>query len=311
MLSETMKRKGGRMKTKLHDIAIGMIAMAMVASCNSTKYLAEDEKLYNKGHVVIHSEDSIPKERKEAFETHLEEMLRPKPNKKILGMRFKLGLYNMGGGPDSSSGAINRWLRKQGEEPVLLSDVNREYNENLLRNRMENFGFFNAYVTSDTTIDGKLAEVIYNAFPGKIYRIAKVDFEVDSATKLGKDILSTKSQSLLHVKSNYNLDVILNERDRIDNDLKNKGYYYFSPDHLLMEVDSSRGNHQVDMYVTVKPETPERAKQPQKIGNIFIYPNYRQTSEGFQTTRPRQQQLFNDQYYIIDPQDTYRKKVLA
>jgi len=307
----TMKKKGGRMRTKLHDIAMGMIAMILVASCNSTKYLAEDEKLYNKGHVVIHSQDSIPKDRKEAFETHLEEMLRPRPNKKFLGMRLKLGLYNMGGGSDSASGAINRWLRKQGEEPVLLSNVNREYNENLLRNRMENLGFFNAYVTSDTTIDGKLAEVTYDAFPGKIYRIAKVNFEVDSTKQLGKDILSTKPQSLLHVKSNYNLDVILNERERIDNDLKNKGYYYISPDHLLLEVDSSNGNHQVDMYLTIKPETPERAKQPQKIGNIFIYPNYQQTSRGFETTRPRQQQLFDNQYYIIDPQDTYRKKVLA
>src|SRR5690606_39616192 len=52
-------------------------------------------------------------------------------------------------------------------------------------------------------------------------------------------------------------------------------------------------------------------KEPQKIGNIFIYPNYRQTSEGFRTTRPRANQLFDDQYYIIDPQNTYRKRVLA
>src|SRR5690606_18463505 len=105
--------------------------LTIAASCSSTKYLAEDERLYDKGHVVIHSEDTIPKDRKEAFETHLQEMLRPKPNKKFLGMRIKLGLYNMGGGPDSSSGFIGRWLKRQGEEPVLLSDVNREYNENL------------------------------------------------------------------------------------------------------------------------------------------------------------------------------------
>src|SRR5690606_34673320 len=150
---------------------------------------------------------------------------------------------NMGGGPDSSSGAINRWLRRQGEEPVLLSDVNREYNENLLRNRMENFGFFNAYVTSDTTIDGKMAEEIYNAHPGKIYRIANVDFEVDTTTQLGKANTSTQLDSLLEVKTNDNVDVILYDRDRIDCDLQNKGYYYFSPDHLLVQVDSTGGDH--------------------------------------------------------------------
>lgn len=299
------------MKINFYIVAALILELFITTSCQPTKYLAENEKLYDKGLVVIHSKDSIAKHRKEAFETHLEEMLRPKPNKKFLGMRFKLGLYNMGGGSDSASGAINRWLRRRGEEPVLLSDVNREYNENILRNRMENLGFFNAYVTSDTAINGKLAEVTYHAYPGKIYRIAKVDFEVDSSKQLGKDILSTKPQSLLKVKSNYNLDVVLNERDRIDNDLKNKGYYYFSPDYLLLEVDSSKGNNQVDMYLTVKPETPTKAKEPQKIGNIFIFPNYQQSSEGFRTTRPRPQQLFDGRYYIIDPQNTYRKKVLA
>src|SRR5690606_9093955 len=149
---------------------------------------------------------------------------------------------------------FKNWLKKQGEEPVLLSDVNREYNENLLRNRMENLGFFNAYVTSDTSINGKLAEITYNAFPGNIYRIAKVDFEVDSLKSLGRDILATKQNSLLTVGRNYNLDVIINERERIDDDLKNKGYYYFSPDNLLIEVDSTNGQHKVDMFVTVKPE---------------------------------------------------------
>lgn len=310
MPSEKKKKKGGRMKTRQYTIIIGIIALALAASCSATKYLAEDEKLYNKGNVIIHR-DSIPKERREAFETHLEGMLTPKPNKKFLGMRFKLGLYNMGGGPDTTSGAVGRWLKRQGEEPVLLSDVNREYNENLLRNRMENLGFFNAYVTSDTTIDGKLAEVTYDAHPGEIYRIAKVDFEVDSTKQLGKDISDTQPHSLLQVGSNYNLDVILNERDRIDNDLKNKGYYYFSPDNLLVEVDSSGGDNKVDMYVTVKPETPQKAREPQKIGNIYIYPNFRQTTQGVPTTRPRRAELFDNQYYIIDPNDTYRKKVLA
>jgi outer membrane protein assembly factor BamA len=304
-----MKKKGVAMKTNRQPILAGLLIVAM-AACNPTKYLAEDEKLYNGGNVIIHK-DSIPKERKEAFEDHLETMLTPKPNKKFLGMRIKLGLWNMGGGPDSTNSAVKNWLKKRGEEPVLLEDVNREYNENLLRNRMENLGFFHAYVTSDTIIDGKFAEVNYNAFPGNIYRIAKVDFEVDSSSSLGRDILSTKDSTLLKIGSNYNLDVILNERDRIDNDLKNKGYYYFSPDNILVEVDSTKGNDKVDMYVTVKPETAEKARSPQKIGNIFIYPNYTQTSEGFRTTRPRASQLFRDNYYIIDPANTYRKPVLA
>ncbi|WP_437921662.1 BamA/TamA family outer membrane protein [Sphingobacterium sp. LRF_L2] len=304
------KMKGGVMKIKVCSAATYFIVLLFIAACNPTKYLTEEEKLYNKGNVHL-PQDTLSNEKREGYEEHLEGLLTPKPNKKLLGMRIKLGLYNMGGGPDTAKSGIKRWIKKQGEKPVLLSDVNREYNENLLRNTLENLGFFNAYVTSDTSIDGKFAEVNYNAFPGKIYRIAKVDFEVDSTMHLGRDILNTKDSSLLKVGRNYNLDVILNERDRIDNDLKNKGYYYFSPDNILVEVDSTKGDHQVDMYVTIKPETAPKAKSPQKIGNIFIYPNYKQTSEGFQTARPRKSQLFRNNYYIIDPENTYRKPVLA
>lgn len=302
--------KGVRMNFRRTHIVLTSLALLFAASCNPTKHLTEDQKLYDGGNVIIHK-DTISAENKKLFEEHLESLLTPKTNKKLLGMPIKLGLYNMGGGPDSTEGWFNNWLKRQGEKPVLLSDVNREYNENILRNRMENLGFFNSYVTSDTIIDGKRAEVNYNAFTGNIYRIANLKFEVDSNKKIGKDILRFKENSLLKIGSNYNLDVILNERDRIDNDLKNNGYYYFSPDNLLVEVDSTEGTNKVDMYVTIKPETPKKSREPQRIGNIFIYPNYTQTEQGFRHANPKRMKLFQDQYYIIDPKNTYRKKVLA
>lgn len=197
-----------------------------------------------------------------------------------------------------------------GEEPVLLSDVNREYNENLLRNRLENIGFFNAEVKSDTTIKDKEATIHYIATTNLIYRIKSVKFDVDSTTQLGQDILQSREKSLLIVGKHYDLDDILNERDRIDNELKKIGYYYFSPDYLLVQVDSTIGNNKVNLYVTLKPETPEIAKAPSKINNIYIYPNYTDAGTGYQRT-PRNAELFDSSYYFIDRQNTFRKPVLA
>jgi len=285
------------------------IGTFLASGCSATKYLAEDEKLYERGRVVIHR-DSIDARQKKVFEEHLEGLLRPAPNKKFLGMRLKLGIYNMGGGRRRTGGIIKNWLKRQGEPPVLLGDVNREYNENLLRNRMENLGFFNARVTSDTASSGKLAEITYNAFPGKTFRIAKVDFEVDTLTDLGRDILATRAGSMLRPGSRYNLDVVVGERERIDHELKNKGYYFFSPNNLLVEVDSSRARHRVDMFLTVKPETPEKARQPYRIGNVFVFPNYRQTADGFRAVNPEWMDPYWDNYYFIDRENTYRKKVL-
>lgn len=304
------KRKGFKMKNKYTPIILGMVVIGCFASCNSTKYLTEEETLYDEGKVVIHR-DSMNTERKVEFETYMQGLLIPKPNKKLLGVRFKLGLYNMGGGPDSTTNFVRKWLKKKGEKPVLMADVNREYNENLLRNKMENLGFFNARVTSDTTINGKLGTITYDSYPGDIYRIQDIKFELDSAKQLGKDILETKTETLFKVGSNYNLDVVINERERIDNNLKSQGYYYFSPDDILVEVDSTIGKNKVDMFVTVKPTTAEKAKTPQQIGNIFIYPNFTQTESGYQRGNNRKENLFEDNYFIIDSENTYRKKVLA
>lgn len=300
------------MQLRLYIILLAIGSLAMYA-CSTTKHIPEGERLYVEGDVQLQMDSNVNAERKALFEEHLEELLMPKPNKKLFGVRWKLMFWNAAGGYDTTnSNFFKRFLRKRGEKPVLLSDVNREYNENLLRNRMENLGFFNAEVNSDTTYNGKFGKIIYTGIPGKIYRIDTVIYEIDPNSNLGRDILKDKDKSLLKKGSNYNLDVILNERDRIDNELKNKGYYFFNPDNILVEVDSTIGNHKVNMYITIKPETTPEAKEPQKIGNIYIYPNYTLTSQGY-NRRPNTDMLdlFDDNYYFIDRQNTFRKKVIA
>lgn len=279
-------------------------------SCSSARYIPEGDYLYVKGEVEVQS-DTIAAQYIQPLTEALEELLRPKPNSSFLGMRPQLAIFNRIDSPRREN-SIKGWLKyRVGEAPVLLSDVNREYNQNLLRNRLENLGFFNAEVQSDTTLDKHKATVSYTAIPGIIHRISSVTFEMDS-TELGRAIMGTAESSLLQEGRPFNLATIIEERERIDNELKNLGYYYFNPDYLLVEVDSSRVEHQVDLYVTVKREAPPRAKQPYRIRNIVIYPDYNASQQTRTSTRlPRNAELFRDQYYIIDPENTYRRFALA
>ena len=50
------------------------------------------------------------------------------------------------------------------------------------------------------------------------------------------------------------------ERQRLDLELKNRGYYYFGPDYLIFRVDSTVGNRQLDVLLRVKEEAP--AEEP-------------------------------------------------
>lgn len=296
--------------SKFYTYGVVWVLLLWLTACSSKKYIPEGDYLYVKGEVEIET-DTIPEQYIKPLTEELEELLRPKPNAQYLGMRPQLAIFNAVDSPRREN-SLKGWLKyKIGEAPVLLSDVNREYNQNLLRNRLENLGFFNAEVTSDTSLSDWKAAVTYTATPGIIYRIHSVTFETDS-NDLGKAIQLNKEKSLLVEGRPFNLNNIILERERIDNELKNLGFYYFSPDYLLVEVDSSAHDHQVNLYVTVKRETPEKAKQKYFINNIVIYPNDSGTRVTNNRNRiPRNATLYKGEYYFVDPEYTFRKFSIA
>ncbi len=284
--------------------------LLLLSSCSNTKYLPKGESLYVEGKVELKSDSTFPKKYIKPLEEHLEGNLRPRPNSSILGLRPKLWFYNIARNAKSKRG-IKGWLKyKVGEPPVLLSDVNRPYNEGLLENRLENLGFFQADVVSDTTIKRRRAIVTYFATPHSNYKINGVDFEFDSTKTIGKIIMQTSENSLLQETRPYNLDVIKSERERIDNVLKEKGFYYSDPDNFLIQVDSTIGDHKVNMYVKLKEETPTLAQEQFHINNIFIYPDYN-LSQGDYPLGRRDSSDYYKGYYIVDPDHTYRKFALT
>ena len=253
-------------------IAIALIAIMLAPSCSNIKYLPEGELLYTGGTVKIKDSVMKRKERK-IVEKEMKGMLRPRPNSKILGLRVKLYAYNLAGTPKKDRG-LKHWLRnKFGEPPVLFSQVDLEYNADVLQNFAENHGYFKARTSSDSTRKGRRASAEYTVRPGVQYKIREVFFPDDS-TAIGKAIARTKRRTALKPGEPYDLDVIKAERERIDSRLKNRGFYYFSPDYLLVQVDSTVGKYQVDLKMKIKEDTPQQAREVYTIDDITIYPNF-------------------------------------
>jgi hypothetical protein len=71
----------------------------------------------------------------------------------------------------------------------------------------------------------------------------------------------------------YSLDAIKEERERIDARLKENGFYYFNPDYIKVQVDSTVGDHH-GSDCKIKDETPALAQQQYKINKVIVYPNY-------------------------------------
>lgn len=280
-----------------------IVLLVVLSACSTTKYVPENDKLYLGADVKIDDKD-IKKQSRKELETDLEALTRPRPNSSILGIRFKLMLYGL---RNEANKGIGSWLsRKFGEPPVLFSTVKVDFNRDLIANRLENRGYFRATDTTDTAFKGdRKVKLIYHATAGPQYMINSVKFTTDSSD-LGKAVSGTAANSFLKVGDAYSLDAIKAERTRIDGNLKEQGFYFFGPDDLIVQVDSTNNVHKVDMYVNIKKATSEKARQIYSINDIFIYPNYKINDS--LSLRKDSAVVYGD-FHVIDPDQMFKPSV--
>ncbi|MDB5200058.1 MAG: hypothetical protein JWO92_2021 [Chitinophagaceae bacterium] len=279
-----------------------LILIVLFASCSNTRHLPPGDALYTGATVKITDKDLSTKNKK-TLQQDLEGLTRPKPNTKFLGMRLKLSFFNLAGDPNKK-GFIRKFLRKFGEPPVLLSDVNLENNSKVLKNNLENKGYFHAAVSGDTTVKNKRAHATYTVNTGALYTIKDIVFPKDTVSQLGVAIKNTASKTLIKTGVPFNLDLIKGERLRIDAALKEIGYYFFSPDYLLIDADSTIGNNMVNLYITIKSNTPLAARKPYTINEIYVYSNYTLSTAAIDTSHAYEE--FYKGYYVIDKEKMFK-----
>lgn len=278
-----------------------ILSLLLLYSCGNVKYLDDNERLYVGGEVEVEGED-ISREDRKTLEENMEGLLRPNPNTSFLGLRPGLWFYNIGGGEDATG--IGRWIRDNlGQPPVLFSEVDLDYNADLIQGYAENRGYFNARSIPDSTEKNKKVTAEYIVILGNQYLIKELTFPTDSIP-VTKDIKETEENSFLKVGEPYDLDVIRNERVRIDATLKENGYYFFNPDYLLAQVDSTAGDKEVTLDLVLKDITPSRAKEQYRINRIYIYPDHSLTGDTIPVTSPIGENFEN--LTIFDPDNKFK-----
>nr|NQU94386.1 BamA/TamA family outer membrane protein [Bacteroidota bacterium] len=72
----------------------------------------------------------------------------------------------------------------------------------------------------------------------------------------------------------YSLSDFIGERNRIDGILKNQGYFYFSPDYLVFDADTSVGQQNIDVKLNLKKDMPPDARVPYFMDRIIVFDDY-------------------------------------
>jgi len=138
----------------------------MLFSCNPARHVAENEYLLDKSKVRI-SKSDLKKEELKIY-------IRQKPNKRILGLRFHLWIYNMSN-PQKEKGLSN-WLRKIGEEPILFDEYLTEKSKTQLKSFLNTKGYYNSEVYDTVIFNRKKAKVYYYVTPNQPYKIQKISY---------------------------------------------------------------------------------------------------------------------------------------
>ncbi|WP_142786548.1 translocation and assembly module lipoprotein TamL [Changchengzhania lutea] len=260
-------------------------------ACSVKKYIPEDERLYTGAEVTIDSDSIIKNEN--LLKAELESVLRPEPNGKFLGMYS--GLYFYYKNLKEKPGFINRWLYKKfGEEPVYQSDVKPYEVEELLRNRLENRGFFYSQASSSFTENDKTASVDYKVVVPTPYTMAT--YTLDSLpSPIYQDIHNIVKDSKLREGMRFDLSNLKMERERIDFNLKKQGYYNFNERFLIFEADTNQyRTKRFDLFLKLKKDVPEKGIVPYKLSKISVFPNYNVETDTISGPINR----FNDKNYI-------------
>jgi len=282
-----------------------LLACLVLASCSTTRRLKPGQYLYTGAEININPDSSKRIDDQKQVKKTLETKTRPRPNKSLLGIKWKLLIHNLAADTVKPKG-LGNWLKnKVGEKPVLLSEVKLKYNNDVLKSYLISQGYLQADVTGDTVTKGKKGKAIYTVNTGIRYKINSVNFPTDTGT-LTHIINVNKDKTLLKVGNFYDLDTYKNERIRIDNDLKESGYFYFSPDYLILQVDSTIGKNLVNINVSIKNTSPDAGLKPYTIKDINIFPSYTLRRDSvLRSLKPLQYNDFN----IYDNRNTFKPRI--
>ena len=302
------------MKLPFKTYQIGMLLVALaVYSCSVEKYIPEGEFLYRGANLKFI--DTVLDKNYKEVKTETEGVLYPQPNSRFLGMYP--GLYFHYKAQRENPGIINKFFNKKiGEEPVYFSDVELSETEELIYNRLENRGFFYSLIESNSTIDSSshTAKVNYQVTLKKPYVLETYQLEKDSlpstdSLELVKKLekAAVDENSVIKKGMRFDLADFKSERERIDEFLKQEGYYNFNGNFLIFEADTNTyDNKKFDLFLRLKDNVPDKSKVPYIIDDVDVYPN-----ESIETRDQEKDTVSLDSLDFIQAKEFFKPKRLS
>lgn len=243
----------------------------LFASCRMDKYLQPGQQLLVTNNIDLQMTDSseVTGEIRQAM-AGSGQYITQRPNTSLLGIPFKLHIYNTTRPGDTSRWA-NTW-RKLGEPPVAYDASQAVRTASQLRTLLRSKGCFLSQVTFDTACRAPgQVEVTYSVRASARRKVDEVAFRTRQAD-INSLLQQHRAESFIHPGDWYDQDLLSKERERISALLRSNGYYYAGASLVQFVVDTTYDPQLCSILVTLS-SSPSAPLQVYHIDNIFIHPN--------------------------------------
>ncbi len=245
------------------------------SACSTTKKLAEGEVLYV-GVKKMKIETPAKVKLNGTQKSGVTGPLSVKPNNPLYSpyvrTPFPIGLWVYNWNIKKEKG-FKWWLyRKLAKKPVLISDVQPELRLKMVENNMKNFGFYGIrshYEIIPKKRNPRKARISYRVDLPEPFRYGTIQLwgwqpDMDTIVR------ASMRFSELKTGEQYDINILNEERQRISDRLRNRGYYFFQPDYIEFLVDTTVGNKIADVRISLKQGIPANAFQVYKIRNVDV-----------------------------------------
>ncbi|MGM9827477.1 MAG: BamA/TamA family outer membrane protein [Muribaculaceae bacterium] len=274
--------------TRIHGFLTRCTALAavicLVCACSTTRRLEEGEVLYTGVKKVDYVPDTASHLSNDLKDDIYDDVfVAPNNYLKLLNWHypFPLGLWVYNNWPNPEKG-FRHWLyEKLVDEPVLVSDVRPDARVKMVEQTLQNNGYFRGKSTFSlvpSKRNSRKASIQYNVFPGTPFRFGQFQLLPDTANVNSLINNIAERDSYLRAGQCYNVDSLSAARIRITNELRTRGYYYFSPDLIEYLADTVAVPGEVQMRMILAAGTPEDVLDPYRTGRVTVYvdrPNHK------------------------------------
>lgn len=249
-----------------------ILLIFLISSCTGLGKLSDGQKIVTNNTIRIDDKENLENHRKVINE--LKNELTPKPNGKFLWMRPRLVIYNSVDKLQKEKG-FKHWLKhKLGQSPALYDEEVCPKLKLTIENRLYHQGSFNAHAYYNIQEKKKTVQIEYIVQSKAGYAIDTIIFP-EPKDHITTAIHQSQSESLITRGATYSLEMLKEERKRIDIALENQGFYYFDPDYLLFKADSSQESNRVKLKLVLKEDNPSESAEVYTLNNIYIAEDFR------------------------------------